>query len=85
MLLVDSKFQNLPPGDSTIPKDLINPLVKDSELVRNIQLPLITNMDPSIDREAKLNKLLDLIEKIVYILDKTLEKHEDDIDVDYPA
>ena len=41
-------------------------------------------MDPSIDREAKLNTLLDLIGKIVYILDKGLDRHEDDIDVDYP-
>ena len=41
-------------------------------------------MDPSIDREAKLNKLLDLIGKIVYILDKRLDMHEVDTDVDYP-
>ena len=37
-----------------------------------------------MDREAKLNTLLDPIGKIVYILDKRLGKHEDDIDVDYP-
>ena len=37
-----------------------------------------------MDREAKLNTLLDLIGKIVHILDKILGKHEDDIDVDYP-
>ena len=36
-----------------------------------------------MDREAKLNTLLNLIGKIVYILDKILERHEDDIDVDY--
>ena len=41
-------------------------------------------MDLSMDREAKLNTLLNLIGKIVYILDKKLERHEDDIDVDYP-
>ena len=37
-----------------------------------------------MDREAKLNTLLDLIRKIVYILDKILDRHEVDTDVDYP-
>ena len=37
-----------------------------------------------MDREAKINTLLDLIGKIVYILDKILERHEDDMDVYYP-
>ena len=41
-------------------------------------------MDPSIDREAKINTLLDLFGKIVYILDKKLERHEVDTNVDYP-
>ena len=35
-------------------------------------------MDPSIDIEAKLNTFLDLFGKIVYILDKKLERHEVD-------
>ena len=35
-----------------------------------------------MDREAKLNKLLDLIGKIVYILDKILDRHEVDTDID---
>ena len=41
-------------------------------------------MNPSIDREAKINTLLNLIGKIVYILDKILDRHEVDTDVDYP-
>ena len=41
-------------------------------------------MDPSIDREAKLNTLLDLFGKVVYIIDKKLERHDVDTDVDYP-
>ena len=44
----------------------------------------LQNMDPGIDKEAKLNTLLDLIGKIVYILDKKLERHEANTDVDYP-
>ena len=41
-------------------------------------------MDPSIDREEKLDTLLDIMEKMMYILDKRLDRHEVDIDVDYP-
>ena len=37
-----------------------------------------------MDREAKINTLLDLIGKMVYILDKRLDRHEVDIDFDYP-
>ena len=40
-------------------------------------------MESSIDREAKLDTLLDMIGKIMYILYKKLERHETDIDVDY--
>ena len=41
-------------------------------------------MESGLDREAKLNTLLDLIGKIVYIIDKILDRHEVDTDVDYP-
>ena len=41
-------------------------------------------MESSIDREDKLDTLLDLIGKMMYILDKKLERHEADTDVDYP-
>ena len=37
MLLVDNKVQNLPPGDSTIPKDLMTPLIEDSEQITEMQ------------------------------------------------
>ena len=53
MLLVDNKVQNIPPGDSTIQKYLMTPLAEDSVLVEKIQQPPITNMDPSMDIEAK--------------------------------
>ena len=36
-----------------------------------------------IDRDAKLDTLLDIMEKMMYILDKILDRHEVDIDVDY--
>ena len=41
-------------------------------------------MDPSIDREAKLDTLFDIMEKMMYILDKRLDRHEADTYIDYP-
>ena len=41
-------------------------------------------MESSIDREAKLDTLLDIIEKMVYILDRRLDRYEADTNDDYP-
>ena len=37
-----------------------------------------------MDREAKLDTLLDIMEKMMYILDERLDRHEVDMDIDYP-
>ena len=40
-------------------------------------------MESSMDREAKLDKLLDIVAKMMYILDKKRERHEANTNIDY--
>ena len=40
-------------------------------------------MESGVDRESKLNALLERMTKIMYILSKILDRHEADTDIDY--
>ena len=52
----------------------MTPLVEDPELVEKIQCPLLTNMDPSMDRDAKLDDLWDRLARVVNMFGEVVVK-----------